>query len=241
MVFEKDFPVVCNHCRTGRFRNENGVNIFCQTFKEFDILFRHSLDRFDCTGKVGRCTAALLCFWNDHLDIELFEYLYKRISNAGIVIVCQTADKNGNFLLLFAWHFGRDCIRVAVEKAGFCHRGKQAPLFDHRHGKTCTQSASLVIFGQCTGFKHIPELHHNVHHFPVFKQEKGDTLEPGNTVFLGKVSTYLFNNHIGWQRVGADIDTVGTQKTAFKNIFGSFVQRQVSLLIGTKQINEPAW
>jgi hypothetical protein len=75
----------------------------------------------------------------------------------------------------------------------------------------------------------------------VSQQEEEASFEPGDTIFVGNVRTYLFDDHIGSKGIGADIDTVGTEKTALEDILGISVQFELASLVGTKQVNEPAW
>ncbi len=169
----------------------------------------------------------------------MFEYLHKALSDTFVVVVSQTADEDGNTLLFFLWFWCRNVFRVTVEEAGFHHGWDEPSLFHHRDGKSCLETSSFLIFCQSTGFEHKAELHNNIHHFTVFQQEEDDLFEPCDAIFLCNIGTYLFNDHICRQRVWTYFSTGSTEKTALKDIFGIFIQRQMSFLVGTQQVNKP--
>ncbi len=135
VIFEKYLPVMLDHCRTGRLRDQHSITLIHKTFKIGDVFFGHILYTAHISREVGRRTAAELFFGDEDIYIQFAQYLDKTIADTGVVVVGKTSDEECN-ARFFTIDFGQNLFRVAVEKAGTCHRRQEPPFFYHRQCKS---------------------------------------------------------------------------------------------------------
>ncbi len=236
-VAEKDFPVMFDHRRAGRFRDDDRFDFIDEGFEVGDILFGQCLNRIKIPCEIGGSRAAELIFGDEGIDTQFGEDLDEAVSDTCIVIVGQAADEDRDTSLATVLYL----LGIAVEKACFAHGREEAAAFDDRDGKSWNDTAAFGVVFEAARSEGVAEFHQDIHHLSVTQQEEESPLEPCDPKLVGNICPHLFDDHIGRQVVGADIGAGSAEEAALEDIFGSLVQFQMPLLVGTQEIDKTPW